>query len=182
MHIGTGKFEGKRLKDTHEGAPLSTRVLTMKESVFEIIGVRIHGSSVLDVNDANGMYGIEAISKGATIVQFLNLYEKDTKLVRENLETVGLNPEEFIIAGESPESFFSRKTDARYDIIFFRAIDKRCLEMVEKVLNLQNEKGTTIIMYPDNKDCKIDKIPNGYQVIDSRSVETDRFLVLLREK
>jgi 16S rRNA G966 N2-methylase RsmD len=181
MHIGTGQFEGKKLKDSHDGAPLSTRTLTMKESIFEIIGTRIHESAVLDINDRNGMYGIEAISKGSAVVQFINLHKEDRNIVKENLKIVGLEPSDFIIKGD-PKEFFEKGTDARFDIIFFRAIDKHCLSMLEKVLGLQNPDGITVVFHPQTDDCNLDKAPEGYQIIDTRDVETERISVMLRKK
>lgn len=181
MHIGTGKFEGKKLKDNHEETPLSSRILTMKESIFEIIGVRIHEASVLDINDRNGMYGIEAISKGAAIVQFLNKEPHETELIKENLEAVELDPNEYIL-NESPEDFFSQKTEVHYDIIFFRAISSDCLAMMDRVLDLQSENGITVIQYPDNDDFDFAEAPKGFQTIDSRCVEADRCLVMLKKK
>ncbi|MDD3480776.1 MAG: RsmD family RNA methyltransferase [Patescibacteria group bacterium] len=181
MHIGTGQFEGKKLKDSHDGAPLSTRILTMKESIFEIIGVRIHESAVLDINDQNGMYGIEAVSKGAAVVQFINLHKEERSLVSDNLKIVGLDPNEFVIDKE-PEDFFKKGTDARFDIIFFRAVDKHCLSMLERVLALQNESGITVVFHPQDNDCELREAPEGYQIIDTRDVETDRVTVMLRQK
>ncbi|MDD3678680.1 MAG: RsmD family RNA methyltransferase [Patescibacteria group bacterium] len=181
MHIGTGKFEGKEIKDNHEGAPLSTRILTIKESIFEIIGIRIHEASVLDINDTNGMYGIEAISKGAAVVQFLNLHDEDKELIRENLKAVGLNPDDFILE-KSPNEFFSQKTNISYDIIFFRAIDLHCFELLERVLNFQSENGVTVIQYPDSDEFSLIDLPKDFQIIDTRQVETDKFSVILKKK
>lgn len=181
MHIGTGKFEGKEIKDTPNGTPLSTRVLTMKESIFEIIGIRIHEASVLDVNDINGMYGIEAISKGAAVVQFINLHDDETRLIEENLKAVGLDPEEFIL-DESPEDFFGQDTDVHFDVIFFRAVDGHCLKMLEKVLARQNKNGITVVQHPDNDDCNFTDTPEGYQVIDERCIEADKCLVMLKNQ
>lgn len=181
MHIGTGQFEGKKLKDSHDGIPLSTRILTIKESIFEIIGVRIHESAVLDINDRNGMYGIEAISKGAAVVQFLNIHDEEKNLVKENLKMVELDPKDFLIE-EKPEEFFSKETDVRFDVIFFRAVDNHCLSMLDRVLYLQNPSGITVLFYSQNKECQFDGAPDGYQIIDTRDVETERVLVLLREK
>jgi 16S rRNA G966 N2-methylase RsmD len=181
MHIGTGQFEGKKLKDSHDGASLSTRILTMKESIFEIIGVRIHEASVLDINDRNGMYGIEAISKGAAVVQFLNKEDHEKELVKENLIAVDLDPKEYILEG-NPEQFFIQKTDVHYDIIFFRIIDNECSSMLKRVLELQNENGITVIQHPDTDEYDFNVAPRGFQVIDSRCVEADKCLVMLKKK
>lgn len=180
MHIGTGQFEGKKLKDSHDGAPLSTRILTIKESVFEIVGVRIHEAAVLDINDANGMYGIEAISKGAAAVQFLNLHQEDEKLIIENLKIVGLDPADFILK-KSPEEFLTSETAARFDVIFFRALDNHCLESLDKVLKLQNANGITAVFYPNTTECSLE-LPEGYEAIDSRDMETEKVLVMVKSR
>jgi len=181
MHIGTGKFEGKKIKDTPEGITFSTRFLTMKESIFEIIGIRIHEASVLDVNDRNGMYGIEALSKGATAVHFLNLHKEDRDLVRKNLLAVDLDPNEYVL-DISPRDFFKNKPGVYYDVIFFRAVDSHCLEMLEKVLSLQSENGITILTFVEENDCKLINPPEGYQVIDTRSIETEKCMVIIKKK
>jgi len=180
MHIGTGQFEGKKLKDSHDGAPLSTRILTIKESIFEIIGIRIQEASVLDINDANGMYGIEAISKGAAAVRFMNLHDEDKKLIIENLKIVGLDPKDFIIE-DSPRDFLDKAQNVRFDVIFFRAMDSHCLDLLSDVLKIQNSQGLTAVFYPNSNDCELGSIPEGYEVIDQRDVETERVLVMVKK-
>jgi 16S rRNA G966 N2-methylase RsmD len=181
MHIGTGQFEGKQLKDSNDGAPLSTRILTIKESIFEIMGIRIHESAVLDINDQNGMYGIEAISKGAAVVQFLNLHEEDKKLITENLRIVGLKPDDFIIEGDT-RNFLETISSVRFDVIFFRAVDSHCLELLPKVLQLQNPNGITAVFYPNSNECSLDFAPEGYEMIDCREVETQKVMVMVKKK
>lgn len=181
MHIGTGQFEGKKLKDSHDGAPLSTRTLTVKEAMFETIGIRIQEAAVLDINDRNGMYGIEAISKGAAVVQFLNLHNNEKDLVKENLEVVGLAPADFIIE-QKPEEFIGGGTEVHFDVIFFRAPDNHCLSYLPQILHLQNSAGITVVFYPNSNDCSLDLAPDEYEMIDCREMELEKAAVLIRKK
>lgn len=181
MHIGTGKFQGKKIKDSHDGSLISTRVLTVKESIFEVIGKRVLEASVLDVNDRNGMYGIEALSKGAAVLQFINLHEFEQKLIEENLMSIDLDPKDYILNVE-PEDFFSKDLLAKFDIIFYRAMDDHCLSMLNKVLKMQSEDGITIVMYPNNIMCDIKNIPKGFQVFQERDIETERCTIILSKK
>ena len=181
MHIGTGQFEGKEIKDSNSGAPLSTRILTVKESIFEIIGIRVHEAAVLDINDQNGMYGLEAISKGAAVVQFMNLHDEDRDLITENLKVVGLDPADFIIK-ESPKDFLKNKSNVRFDVIFFRAMDNHCLDLLPEILELQNQNGITAVFYPNSNDYALDFAPEGYEMIDSREVETEKVMVMVKKK
>ncbi len=181
MHIGTGKFEGKKIKDSHDGAPTSTRILTVKESIFEVIGKRVFEANVLDINDRNGMYGIEALSKGAATVQFINLHEDEQRLIKENLECVECDPGEHIIKGD-PQDFFEKDLRARFDLIFFRAMDSHCLSILKKVLKMQDESGMTVVMYPYTNDCDLDKAPEGYRVYERREAETEKIAIILKDK
>jgi len=180
MHISTGKFEGKKIKDSHEGYAFSCRTLTVKESIFEIIGIRIDNARVLDINDKNGMYGIEALSKGAASVHFLNKDKKKKSLVKENLLALEIDPKNHILEIDLRD-FFAQKTDVRYDIIFFRAIDAECLSMSNRVLEFLSDTGIAIFYYPDIFGFDLGEVPDGYQVVESRSIESDKCLVILRK-
>lgn len=180
MHIGAGDFSGKEIKDSVDGHPLSTRVLTIKESIFEIIGTRIHEASVLNINDRNGMYGIEAISRGAAVVKFLNIDEKEKSLVKENLKRLKLDPREYVLE-ESPRDFLSRKTDFRFDVIFLRVKDAECFNNLEDIISFQAPKGITVVFHPHDDSYSIEKAPKGYQLFETRSAETEKVTILLKE-
>jgi hypothetical protein len=54
--------------------------------------------------------------------------------------------------------------------------------MLEMVLSFQAENGITIVQYPDNRNFNLEGPPEGFQIIDTRQVETDKFSVFLRKK
>lgn len=62
----------------------------VKEAVFNIIQFDIEGRRVLDLFAGTGQLGIEAASRGAAAVTFVDQNRTAANLVRENLERCGL--------------------------------------------------------------------------------------------
>lgn len=107
-----GKARGRRLKtvpgDTTR--PVTDRV---KESVFNIIGPDIENASLLDLFAGTGSIGIEALSRGASYVRFLDLNRQAVATIQSNLVATGLNKDAqvqrldaFVLIGGSPDRAF----------------------------------------------------------------------------
>jgi 16S rRNA (guanine966-N2)-methyltransferase len=58
----------------------------LKESLFDILGQRIAGAVVLDVFGGTGAIGIEALSRGAREVAFIESSVAGHRLILQNLE------------------------------------------------------------------------------------------------
>lgn len=67
--------------------PTSDRV---KEALFSSLAGRLRGAVVLDLFAGGGGLGIEALSRGATTVVFVEQDRRVAAVLRRNLETVGL--------------------------------------------------------------------------------------------
>ncbi len=88
MRVISGTARGKRLK-----APrgTDTRPITnmIKEALFNVIGDNIVGASLLDLFAGSGSVGIEALSRGAQMVIFIDNHIKSVNTIRENLSNCG---------------------------------------------------------------------------------------------
>lgn len=84
-----GKARGRRLRAVPGD---STRPITdrTKESLFNIIGPDIQDSSFLDLFAGTGAVGIEALSRGANFVRFIEIHRQAIDTVRSNLEISGV--------------------------------------------------------------------------------------------
>ena len=91
MRVIACKAKGKRLK-----APpgLSTRPVTdmIKEALFNVLGSDIMGSRFLDLFAGSGSVGIEALSRGAAQVVFIDLDARAIRVLKENLDNCKLIP------------------------------------------------------------------------------------------
>src|SRR5689334_15616688 len=88
MRVVAGTFRGRQLKSpTWEGLrPTSDR---LRETLFNILGPSVRGTRVLDGYAGTGAIGIEALSRGAGHVTFVERDPRATKLIEANLAALG---------------------------------------------------------------------------------------------
>jgi 16S rRNA (guanine(966)-N(2))-methyltransferase RsmD len=88
MRIVAGTWKGRTLKSpTWEGLrPTSDR---LRETLFNILGPGIRGARVLDGYAGTGAIGLEALSRGAAHVTFVERDPRAVKLIEANLAALG---------------------------------------------------------------------------------------------
>ena len=89
MRIIAGQFKGRRLKaPTWDGLrPTSDK---LRETLFNILAPRIAGARVLDGYAGTGAVGIEALSRGAAHVTFVEQDRRAAALIEANLAACGV--------------------------------------------------------------------------------------------
>src|SRR3954470_18331881 len=89
MRVIAGTYKGRRLKTpSWEGLrPTSDK---LRETLFNILAPRIAGARVLDGYAGTGAVGIEAISRGAAWVSFVDSDRRAQALVADNLAHCGV--------------------------------------------------------------------------------------------
>jgi 16S rRNA (guanine966-N2)-methyltransferase len=89
LRIVAGSLKGRRLgSPTWTGLrPTSDR---LRETLFNILGESCEGASVLDAFAGTGAVGIEALSRGASQVMFVDHDPRALALIRQNLERCGV--------------------------------------------------------------------------------------------
>jgi 16S rRNA (guanine966-N2)-methyltransferase len=89
VRVIAGEFKGRRLKTpTWEGVrPTSDK---LRETLFNILAPRIAGAQVLDGYAGTGALGLEALSRGARHVTFVEEDRRAAALIEENAQVCGL--------------------------------------------------------------------------------------------
>jgi 16S rRNA (guanine966-N2)-methyltransferase len=89
MRVIAGTLKGRRLKaPTWEGLrPTSDK---LRETLFNILAARIGGARVADAFAGTGALGIEALSRGAAHVTFIDQDRRALALIAENLAACGV--------------------------------------------------------------------------------------------
>ncbi len=121
MRIIAGKYRGRNLKSppSLQVRPTSDR---LKETLFNIIAPRIEGARVLDLCAGSGAVGIEALSRGASQVTFVDKSRKMCELVGANLDLCRVPEEETQVLQAEANDFLARtlkQKTAPWDIVFF---------------------------------------------------------------
>jgi 16S rRNA (guanine966-N2)-methyltransferase len=99
VRVIAGKFRSRRLK-----GPGALRIRPtgdrLRETLFNVLGPTVKDSLFFDLYAGTGAIGIEAISRGAREVIFVESNPRAARLIRENLAALGIrNGAEILEAG-----------------------------------------------------------------------------------
>ena len=104
MKLIAGQFGGHGLKTPsgHATRPSTARV---REALFGLIDARIYleGAEVLDLFAGTGALGLEAISRGAILVTFVEQNREVLDYARQNAEKLGVEDKCIFIQGDAVE-------------------------------------------------------------------------------
>ena len=89
MRVIAGAYKGRRLV-TPSWPGLRPTSDKLRETIFNILAPRVPGSRVLDLYAGTGALGIEALSRGAAGVTFVERDRRAQKLIEANLERCGI--------------------------------------------------------------------------------------------
>ena len=85
MRVISGELRGRKLEKL-EGMDIRPTSDRVKESLFNILGIKIYDCEFLDLFAGTGGIGIEAYSRGASKVVFIDESAKSVQVLRGNLE------------------------------------------------------------------------------------------------
>jgi 16S rRNA (guanine(966)-N(2))-methyltransferase RsmD len=104
MRVIAGKYKGRLLRaPTWEGLrPTSDQ---LRETLFNVLAPRIAGARVLDGYAGTGAVGIEALSRGAVSVTFVERDRRAQGLIAANLAHCGISDGYAIIAASALRAF-----------------------------------------------------------------------------
>ena len=119
MRIIAGTLRSRRL-DAPAG--LATRPTSdrLRETLFNVLAPHIEGAHFLDLYAGSGAVGIEALSRGAALVDLVERAQPALVALRENLSTLGLREGVRVHAG-SVNTFLRRGhtgTPPQFDLVF----------------------------------------------------------------
>ena len=87
LRVSGGEARGRRLKTPKNIRPTQGMV---KQAIFNMAGPDIEGANVLDLFAGSGALGIEALSRGAASVTFVDRQPRGLAILRQNLDVLGL--------------------------------------------------------------------------------------------
>ena len=116
MRIIAGSLKGRRLA-TPKWAGLRPTSDKLRETLFNVLGSRLAGARVLDAYAGTGAVGIEAISRGASAVTFIERDSRARALIEENLAHCGIT-EGYAIIRVDFAAAAARLRGQLFDIIF----------------------------------------------------------------
>ncbi len=100
MRVITGTARGRKLK-TLPGEDVRPTTDIVKEAMFSIIQFELEGRRGIDLFAGSGQLGIEAISRGAESVVFVDSSKSSLAVVNENIAGVGFTEQSEVVLSDS---------------------------------------------------------------------------------
>ncbi len=144
MRVLAGKYKSKKIQTINNSntRPMMSKV---REAIFNSIQFLIDDKDVLDLYAGSGSLGIEALSRGAKFVTFVEKSKECIEILNKNLKEYENN---FIITS-SPVDTFIKSSINTYDIVFYDPpfeLDKNIVEKeINNLENLLNDSSYVII-------------------------------------
>jgi len=134
----------------------------IKEGLFSSIQNIVNDSIFLDLFSGSGSIGLEALSRGANIVYFVDINYSSIKILEKNLKLVDISPENYTITKKDFKKalFYFYNKKIKFDIIFAdppynKGFLEKIIENVEK-LDILKEKGILIIEHSKRENFNSD--------------------------
>src|SRR3954469_17759338 len=117
MRVIAGALKGRRL-DAPTWGGLRPTSEKLRETLFNVLASRVDGARVLDGYAGTGALGIEAISRGASHVTFVESDRRARHLIETNIARCGI-AEGYVIIGSTVLQAIDRLAgEPPFDIVF----------------------------------------------------------------
>lgn len=116
LRVISGSAKGRKLKMVPGDVtrPISDRV---KEALFNILREDILGCKMFDFFAGTGSVGIEALSRGAKFVRFIEWNSTAVKTINQNLDITQLNDGAEVLVLDA-FNFLARSPDVKFDYVY----------------------------------------------------------------
>ena len=148
LRIIGGIARGRRIRSVPGDTtrPITDRV---REALFNILGVDIQGAIFLDLFAGTGSVGIEALSRGAAKVTFIDLNRLPIRTIRSNLQATDLETGAEVLQMDA-FLFLERLSGEKFDYIYiappqYKGLWLRALHMIDEKSHILSDDAWVIV-------------------------------------
>ena len=169
IRVIAGRFGGRRLDAPEESntrtKPMGERI---RNALFNSISAELQHARVLDAFAGTGAVGLEALSRGASFVSFVERDKIAAKIITKNVVSLGVEDSAEIIK-TSIGNWLSTADPENYDIIFADPpYHDEQLSTVSALMGLLKPNGLMVLSHPGRGEVpNLEKL--GIVVVDNRS-------------
>ncbi|MEO8691781.1 MAG: 16S rRNA (guanine(966)-N(2))-methyltransferase RsmD [Candidatus Saccharimonas sp.] len=181
VRLIAGRFGGRVLaappNDNTRTKPMGERI---RNAMFNSIGSEIDGVNVLDAFAGTGSVGLEALSRGAKRVTFVEKDGVAQRILAENIAKLGVGNE--VTLAKSPvASWCENHTGPQFDIILADPpYHQPQLSTVIKLFSLLKPNGLMVLSHLGRGEGP--NLINGIVVVDNRSYGNAQLTFFRREE
>ena len=184
MRVIGGKFKGLKLIPPNDLGirPTSDR---LKEALFSILdskkyNININNSSVIDICSGTGALGIEALSRGANKIYFIDQETKSIQIIQKNISKLKINNEDkiFIKVIKDKSTKALKKINHVFDIVLIDPPYKtKIIEETLQDLKNYNLIKTHSYIFAESSNAEIFDF-NGYEILDTKKYGKSKLTIL----
>jgi len=184
MRIISGQFKGKKLLEPNDKKTRPLKDL-VKESLFNIIkhskklNIDLEKSNVLDLFAGVGSFGLEALSRGAKDVLFIENYNEVVKILKKNIENLDLNKKCDVLEKDIMKDFNFKELNKSFDIIYldppFKEKNINLLIMKINKSNILKTNGIIILHRHKNEN---DQFIDEFNIVEEKQYGISKIIFL----
>jgi 16S rRNA (guanine(966)-N(2))-methyltransferase RsmD len=183
MRIIAGQYRGRALSTVRD---LSVRPTTdrAKQTIFDILSTRMELDSieVLDLFAGSGSLGLEAISRGASHVTFVDKAAQSLRSLESNIETLGCADQ--CTAYTADVFWFLKNTHKAFDLVFvdppYRL--ERIEELPTAIFESPVVKEGTIVVMEHSKESQVVVSDTMYDITRKQFGQTTVLILQTKSK
>ena len=176
LRIIGGEWRGRKLRfpDAPNLRPTPDRV---RETVFNWLAPTINGAQVLDLFAGSGALGLEALSRGAGFVTFVDSHKKVSQVLQEHVALLNAKDKAQVFAMDGVK--FLKREAKKYSLVFLDP--PYHLEFMSKVVPLLEENGwlsdNALLYLEIEKRQSLPELPGNWKMLkDKTAGEVHYFL------
>lgn len=153
IRVCSGLYRSRRLECPAKGVrPTTDRV---KQAIFSTLPVDLDGASVLDLFAGCGNLGIEALSRGAQTVTFVDSAPRSLRAIEKNIGSLNAGEHARIIRSEAGS--FVRGCIEEFDVVFMDPPYNKGLasEMAPHVYRLVKTGGVLVVEHSPDEEIPV---------------------------
>jgi len=170
LRVIAGKWRSRKLTfpDGDGLRPTSDRV---RETLFNWLQERIAFANCLDLFAGSGACGIEALSRGARFISFVDISTTASAAIRQNLQLLGASNCEVVCKDSLTWiSSIKRDKDSLYDVVFLDP--PFASDLLARVVNLveasQSLAADACIYIESAQEVSSNLLPDNWQMLKSK--------------
>jgi 16S rRNA (guanine966-N2)-methyltransferase len=175
MRIISGQFKGRKIFEPKDKKTRPLKDLT-KESIFNIlqhskkVNFNLKNTNILDLFSGVGSFGLEALSREANYVTFVENYLDVVSILEKNIKNFELNQKSKVIKKDILNDLDFLNLNQKYDLIFIDPPfkEKNIKSLLLKIYNSKILKSNGIfIIHRNSKDS--DEFPSVINILEKKA-------------
>ena len=117
LRIIAGSLQGQRIR-VPDGLSVRPTANRVREALFDILGPSIEGADALDAYAGSGALGLEALSRGARSVTFLEADREAALCIRRNVEAMAVESRCRLVVRPVVPALMKGEAHGPFDVVF----------------------------------------------------------------